>query len=165
MLGTRPWFSEEMMGTAKWLAGYYMCSLAEAMRLFIPGKTSIRRKPVYQEGRLVAYEIEERLKARTVVAYTITEMGKAALAEGSRRAKAQMQALEVLLHATEPLDRKEAEAQHISGAVLQTLAEKGWALRTEKRLLRNSYDRQAERKETLQLTEEQAQAVAAIKRA
>ena len=97
------------------------------------------------------------------MAYTITEMGKAALAEGSRRAKAQMQALEVLLHATEPLDRKEAEAQHISGAVLQTLAEKGWALRTEKRLLRNSYDRQAERKETLQLTEEQAQAVAAIK--
>ena len=163
VLGTRPWFSEEMMGTAKWLAGYYMCSLAEAMRLFIPGKTSIRRKPVYQEGRLIAYEIEERLKARTVVAYTITEMGKAALAEGSRRAKAQMQALEVLLHATEPLDRKEAEAQHISGAVLQTLAEKGWALRTEKRLLRNSYDRQAERKETLQLTEEQAQAVAAIK--
>ncbi len=163
VLGTRPWFSEEMMGTAKWLAGYYMCSLAEAMRLFIPGKTSIRRKPVYQEGRLVAYEIEERLKAWTVVAYTITEMGKAALAEGSRRAKAQMQALEVLLHATEPLDRKEAEAQHISGAVLQTLAEKGWALRTEKRLLRNSYDRQAERKETLQLTEEQAQAVAAIK--
>ena len=163
VLGTRPWFSEEMMGTAKWLAGYYMCSLAEAMRLFIPGKTSIRRKPVYQGGRLIAYEIEERLKARTVVAYTITEMGKAALAEGSRRAKAQMQALEVLLHATEPLDRKEAEAQHISGAVLQTLAEKGWALRTEKRLLRNSYDRQAERKETLQLTEEQAQAVAAIK--
>ena len=85
-------------------------------------------KPVYQGGKLVAYEIEERLKARTVVAYTITEMGKAALAEGSRRAKAQMQALEVLLHATEPLDRKEAEAQHISGAVLQTLAEKGWAL-------------------------------------
>ena len=143
VLGTRPWFSEEMMGTAKWLAGYYMCSLAEAMRLFIPGKTSIRRKPVYQEGKLVAYEIEERLKARTVVAYTITEMGKAALAEGSRRAKAQMQALEVLLHATEPLDRKEAEAQHISGAVLQTLAEKGWALRMEKRLMRNRYDRQA----------------------
>ena len=162
VLGTRPWFSEEMLLTAKWLAGYYMCSLAESMRLFIPGKSSIKRRPVYQNGRLVAYDIEEQLKARTVLAYSITEKGKAALQEGNRRAKAQMKALEVLLHATEPLDRKEAELQHISGEVLRTLAEKGWAQRTEKRWLRNSYDRHAERKETLQLTEDQAQAVAAI---
>ena len=142
-----------------------MCSLAEAMRLFIPGKTSIRRKPVYQDGRLVAYDIEERLKARTVVAYSITAQGKAALQEGNRRAKAQMQALEVLLQATEPLDRKEAEARGISGAVLLTLAEKGWALRGSKRLLRNSYDHHAERKETLQLTPEQELAVTEIRAA
>ena len=162
-LDTRPWFSEEMLVTAKWLAGYYMCPLAEAMRLFIPGKTSIKRKPVFENGKLVAYEIEERLKARTVLAYSITESGKAALHEGSRRARAQMQALEILNGATEPLDGKEAEVRHISSAVLRTLAEKGWALRVEKRLLRNSYDRQAERKETLKLTEEQERAVAAVK--
>ena len=163
VLGTRPWFSDEMLLTAKWLARYYMCSLAEAMRLFIPGKTSIRRRPVYENGKLIAYDIEERLKARTVLAYSITEAGKAALREGSRRARAQMQALEILFHTTTPLTVKEAEELQISSAVLRTLAEKGWIQRGSKRLLRNSYDRQAERKETLRLTPEQEQAVVEIK--
>ena len=162
-IGTRPWFDREMLLTAKWLAKYYLCSLAEAMRLFIPGKTSIRRKPVYQNGKLIAYDVEERLKVRTVLAYTITEEGKAALRNGNLRGKSQLRALEVLLHSTEPLDGKEAEARHISSAALRTLAEKGWALRTGKRLLRNSYDRHVERKETLQMTAEQEQAVAAVK--
>ena len=164
-LGTRPWFNDEMLLTAKWLAKYYLCSLAESMRLFIPGKTSIRRKPVYQDGKLIAYAVEERLKAKTVLAYSITEEGRAALHEGNPRAKAQMRALEILQQVEEPLEAKEAEAQHISAAVLRALAEKGWALRTEKRVLRNSYDRQVERKETLQLTSEQEQAVAAIRAA
>ena len=162
-LGTRPWFNDEMLQTAKWLAKYYLCSLAESMRLFIPGKTSIRRKPVYQGGKLIAYAVEERLKARTVLAYNITEAGRAALQAGNPRAKVQMRALELLQQAAEPVDGKEAEAQHISAAVLRALAEKGWALRTEKRLLRNSYDRQAEWKETLQLTSEQEQAVLKIR--
>ena len=163
VLGTRPWFNDEMLQTAKWLAKYYLCSLAESMRLFIPGKTSIRRKPVYQGGKLIAYDVEERLKARTVLAYNITEAGRAALQAGNPRAKAQMRALELLQQAAEPMDGKEAETQHISTAVLRALAEKGWALRTEKRLLRNSYDRQAERKEGLQLTSEQEQAVLTIR--
>ena len=162
-LGTRPWFNDEMLQTAKWLAKYYLCSLAESLRLFIPGKTSIRRKPVYQGGKLIAYAVEERLKARTVLAYNITEAGRAALQAGNPRAKVQMRALELLQQAAEPMDGKEAETQHISTAVLRALAEKGWALRTEKRLLRNSYDRQAERKEGLQLTSEQEQAVLTIR--
>lgn len=163
VLGIRPWFNTEMLRSAKWLAKYYLCSLAEAMRLFIPGKSSIRRKPVYHDGKLVAYEIEERLKARTVLAYGITEAGRSALQAGDRRAKVQMQALEILQQAKEPMDVKEAEARQISSAVLRALAAKGWAFRIEKRLLRNSYDRQAERKEKLQLTAEQEQAVAAIR--
>ena len=163
VLGTRPWFNDEMLRTAKWLAKYYLCSLAESMRLFIPGKTSIRRKPVYQDGKLIAYAVEERLKAKTVLAYSITEAGRAALQAGNPRAKAQMRALEILQQVEGPLEAKEAEAQHISAAVLRALAEKGWALRTEKRMLRNSYDRQVERKETLQLTSEQEQAVSAIR--
>ena len=162
-LETRPWFNEEMLRTAKWLAKYYLCSLAESMRLFIPGKTSIKRKPVYQDGKLIAYAVEERLKAKTVLAYSITEAGREALQAGNPRAKAQMRALELLQQAVEPLDGKEAEAQQISVSVLRVLAEKGWASRTEKRLLRNSYDRKVERKDTLQLTSEQEQAVAAIR--
>ena len=162
-LGTRPWFSKEMMETAKWLGRYYMCSLAEAMRLFIPGKTSIKRKPVYLDGKLVAYEIEERLKARTVLAYTITEPGRAALQAGSNRGKAQLKALQVMNDIAGPLDCKEAGNKGISSAILRVLAAKGWALRTEKRVLRNSYDRPAERQETLHLTVEQEKAVTAIK--
>ena len=162
-LETRPWFNEEMLKTAKWLAKYYLCSLAESMRLFIPGKTSIRRKPVYQDGKLIAYAVEERLKEKTVLAYSITEAGREALQAGNPRAKAQMRALELLQQAVEPLDGKKAEAHQISVSVLRVLAEKGWASRTEKRLLRNSYDRKVERKETLQLTSEQEQAVAAIR--
>ena len=161
-LGTRSWFSREMLATAKWLSRYYMCSLAEAMRLFIPGKSSIKRQPMYKDGKLVAYEIEERLKAKTVLAYTVTEAGRAALQAENKRARAQMSALRQLAERTEPLDVKEAEALRISSATLRTLVEKGWACRTEKRLLRNSYDRQAERTETLQLTGEQANAVAAV---
>lgn len=45
-LGDTPWFDEEMLATAKWMADYYMCSLAEAMRLFVPGKSSIKRRAV-----------------------------------------------------------------------------------------------------------------------
>ena len=32
-LGDTPWFDKEMLATAKWMADYYMCSLAESMRL------------------------------------------------------------------------------------------------------------------------------------
>ena len=41
VVGTEPWFDEEMLGTAHWIAQYYLCPLAEALRLFIPGKKSI----------------------------------------------------------------------------------------------------------------------------
>ena len=34
-----PWFDDEMLSTARWLSEYYVCSLGEALRLFIPGKS------------------------------------------------------------------------------------------------------------------------------
>ena len=33
VIGTEPWFDGEMLEAARWLAEYYMCPLAEAMRL------------------------------------------------------------------------------------------------------------------------------------
>ena len=45
-----------------------MCSLAEAMRLFVPGKTSIKRQAVKDaSGKLLYYAYEERLKEKTVL--------------------------------------------------------------------------------------------------
>lgn len=49
-LDTRPWFDAEMLATALWLSEYYLCSPAEAMRLFIPGKTGIKRQAIYNEA-------------------------------------------------------------------------------------------------------------------
>jgi len=36
------WFSPEMIEAARWMATYYLCSLAETMRLFMPGKSGLK---------------------------------------------------------------------------------------------------------------------------
>lgn len=158
-LGDRPWFDKEMLATAKWLADYYMCSLAEAMRLFVPGKTSIKRQAVKDEnGKLLYYAYEERLKEKTMLAYRITEAGRAALALGDSRAKAQMAALAVLSEG-EWLTVNELSAYKVSAATARTLAEKAWAEAGQKRILRNSYVNPHKRGEIFTLTDEQANAL------
>ena len=37
-----PWFTSEMMEAARWLSDFYLCSLAEMMRLFMPGKSGLK---------------------------------------------------------------------------------------------------------------------------
>jgi primosomal protein N' (replication factor Y) len=36
------WFSPAMIKAARWLASFYLCSLAEMMRLFMPGKSGLK---------------------------------------------------------------------------------------------------------------------------
>ena len=101
-LGDTPWFDKEMLATAKWMADYYMCSLAGAVRLFVPGKSSIKRRAVRDaQGRLLYYVYNERLQEKTVLAYRINAAGRQALAEGTlaKRAKGQHAALGVLAQA------------------------------------------------------------------
>ena len=43
-----PWFSPKMLQAAQWLADFYLCSLAEMMRLFMPGKSGIKITVIYQ---------------------------------------------------------------------------------------------------------------------
>ncbi len=161
-LGDRPWFDDEMLSTAKWLADYYMCSLAEAMRLFVPGKTSIKRQAVKDaSGKLLYYAYEERLKEKTVLAYKITEAGRAALALGNNKAKAQMAALAVLAEG-EWLTVSDLLEYKVSAATARTLAEKGWAEAGHKRILRNSYVNPQKRGEVFTLTDEQASALEKI---
>lgn len=38
IIDTEAWFTSQMYTTAKWMADFYLCSLGETMRLFIPGK-------------------------------------------------------------------------------------------------------------------------------
>ena len=42
-----PWFTEEMIAAAKWLSEFYLCSLAEIMRLFMPGKSGLKISLLY----------------------------------------------------------------------------------------------------------------------
>lgn len=159
-LGDKPWFDEEMLATAAWMAEYYMCSLAEAMRLFVPGKTSIKRRAVRDaQGRLLYYVYNERLKEKLVLAYRINDAGRQALAEGvlAKRAKAQHAALEKLAAAGEAFLSVSELGE--SSAVLRELAKRGFAEAGNKRVLRNSYEHRKERKEYLQLTAEQKAAV------
>ena len=162
-LGDGPWFDDEMLATAQWLAGYYMCSLAEAMRLFVPGKTSIKRQAVRDDaGRLLYYSYEERLKEKTLLAYKITDAGRAALAAGDKRARGQMHGLQVLEAAAEPLTAAQLLDAGVSGAVARTLADKGWAEVSSKRVLRDSYTGRGAQADNLQLTDEQAAALTKI---
>ena len=164
-LGDSPWFDEEMLATAKWLAAYYMCSLAEAMRLFVPGKTSIRRQAVRDAvGRLLYYSYGERLKEKTVQAYALNEAGREALEGGllAKKARAQHGALAVLADAEEWLSVAELAAKGISRAVMKGLLERGFVEQREKRVLRNSYARPAGLAESFQLTAEQQRAVERI---
>lgn len=167
-LGDRPWFDEEMLATARWLSQYYMCSLAEAMRLFVPGKSSIKRRAVRNErGRLLYYAYEERLKEKTVLAYRINAAGRQAWEEESlaKRAKGQYAALGVLAAAGDWQTVQELERQGVSAAVARALAQRGLAETGQKRILRNSYERPQQRGEYLQLTEEQRRAVSAVNEA
>lgn len=164
-LGDSPWFDSEMLATATWLADYYMCNLAEAMRLFVPGKTSIRRQAVRDgAGRLLYYAYAERLKEKTVQAFALTEAGREALEAGllTKRARAQHGALAVLADATEWLSAAELDAKGVSRAVLKALCECNYVAQREKRVLRNSYARPAGLAESFQLTSEQQRAVASI---
>lgn len=164
-LGSRPWFDTEMLATAKWLANYYMCSLAEAMRLFVPGKTSIKRHAVRDEqGRLLYYAYDQRLKAKTVLAYAINEQGQEALETGIlvKKAKGQHAALAFLADVQDWLSAAELESKGISKAVIKALREHNFIAVGEKRILRNSYNRPAEIGAKLKLTDEQQIAVSKI---
>ncbi|QDR80678.1 primosomal protein N' [Sporomusa termitida] len=51
-----PWFDSNMLNTARWLSDYYLCSLSEAMRLFIPGQSGIKTQKAYQAPASVDFE-------------------------------------------------------------------------------------------------------------
>ena len=41
------WFDNNMFATAQWVSKYYLCTLAESLRLFVPGKSGIKTEPLY----------------------------------------------------------------------------------------------------------------------
>lgn len=81
VLDEEPWFSPVMIRVAKWLSTYYLCTMAEAMRLFIPGKGGVRISAVY---RACERETEAPLTEREEAVYrylqTCGEQSRKALA-------------------------------------------------------------------------------------
>lgn len=55
VLDDSPWFDSSMIETARWISHYYLCTMADALRLFIPGKTGIISRYIY-----CALPVEER---------------------------------------------------------------------------------------------------------
>ncbi|MBP2650174.1 MAG: primosomal protein [Firmicutes bacterium] len=47
-LDEETWFTPHMLAVAEWVSNFYICTIAEAMRLFIPGKTGIKSRVVYR---------------------------------------------------------------------------------------------------------------------
>lgn len=43
-----PWFTDAMIKTAKWISQYYMCTLIDALRLFLIDKKGIRTEVLYE---------------------------------------------------------------------------------------------------------------------
>lgn len=63
VLDEEAWFSPDMMAMSKWISDYYLCTLAEAMRLFIPGKGGIRISYQYQVKACEDITLTEKEKA------------------------------------------------------------------------------------------------------
>jgi len=43
-----PWFNDTMLKIAQWMSTFYLCSIGEAMRLFMPGKSGLKISSVYR---------------------------------------------------------------------------------------------------------------------
>lgn len=204
VLGTEPWFDEEMLTTAHWISSYYMCTLAEALRLFIPGKKTVATQcryvaveeteadlaPVERElydilvfkgpmlrkdivllnqgekalqGLIIKkavaldYELKYKLKNKWQRNFTLNDRGKEALSQLNKRQAAQNKALLLLAEGTK--NSTELKAQGVSAATLHTLELRDLITIGRERVLRDSYAEKNERKEILELTDEQCEAI------
>lgn len=63
-----PWFDEHMLATAQWICDYYLCTLAEALRLFIPGKAGIKSNSAFRANEECGeQDVSKLLMAKPVV--------------------------------------------------------------------------------------------------
>lgn len=65
VIDDQAWFDTKMITVAKWFSDYYLCTLAEAMRLFLPGKKSIKAKNHYKLLEDVTLESFTTLSEKT----------------------------------------------------------------------------------------------------
>ncbi|MGL5207300.1 MAG: hypothetical protein ACRC8T_07290 [Acidaminococcaceae bacterium] len=183
-LDTTPWFDQQMLLLSQWISDYYMCSLAEAMRLFIPGRSSIRSTPKYlanpeavaedfaddeqllydflvenqgasrktietkfgkggllkkllaKKALFLDYEIDKKIKEKSVNVYKLSDEGRQVLND-LKRMPAQKEAL-AILHEQGELETEILLNKKVSASTIRILCQKGWIIRSQKRVLRDS---------------------------
>ncbi|SDF40191.1 primosomal protein N' [Sporolituus thermophilus] len=95
VLDNEPWFDENMLQTAEWMSNYYLCPLAEALRLFVPGRGELKSHTAYRLNekesepefffpRQISDEMREvlnhlRVKGLTTQKQLVTEFGPSVL--------------------------------------------------------------------------------------
>lgn len=78
------WFSPQMIRVARWLADFYLCSLAEIMRLFMPGKSGLHISVLYEADESQAQHILMNMPACRAIFHYLLQEGpqkKSALAK------------------------------------------------------------------------------------
>ncbi len=123
-VGQAAWFPPVVITAARRLADFYLCPLAEILRLFIPGKGGIKKES--------AAKTEEYI----VLAPGITVDDK--FLAGFSRKKAQRRLLE-LLRQTPRLEKRTLREAGISSAAVNALAAANVICRRQERRFRNSY--------------------------
>ncbi|MCR5833882.1 MAG: primosomal protein N' [Selenomonadaceae bacterium] len=135
------WFTPVMMSEARWLAEFYLCPLAQAMGLFMPGRRGRKLKIIYEKIIKLVGAFDEK--------------------EFSR-AKTQLKLLQ-LLSERGTMTATELAAEKISSTIVNALAEKNLVEIIKRRILRNSYSHVKSVAMTFDLTDEQRAAIATVK--
>lgn len=79
LLSSQAGFQEEMIQTAVWISQYYLCGLADALRLFMIEKKGIIRRVYLKTGPVLPVTEEERAVAAYVDARGKAEKGRCAV--------------------------------------------------------------------------------------
>ncbi len=78
------WFSPQMIRVARWLSDFYLCSLSEMMRLFMPGKSGLHISVLYEADELQSEHILMNMPACRAIFHYLLQEGpqkKAAIAK------------------------------------------------------------------------------------
>ena len=71
VLDDEAWFSKEIIEASKRLSKFYLCSLAEIMRLFMPGKSGVKISVMYEALPLATGDILEKEPYKSVYNFAI----------------------------------------------------------------------------------------------
>ncbi len=78
------WFTPPVLRAAKWLADFYLCSLAEMMRLFMPGKSGLKITVLYESDPMQQEHILLHMPAYRQVYEALTAEPASRLALGKK---------------------------------------------------------------------------------